>query len=212
LPQYHVVYDDHFSTVSNAASSGFLDDEVILSTVWDRLVEAGTERYLDDLDYDDRGRCQTLPELHDNWLSLAEHRVRAISRWQRRNRMFPLPPSPLARATGPVSAPEGDRDQDESDTAPAPLIVTALPPDLPPTLPDPPDLDLNAADTDLPSPGDEDDDDDALSLVSLPDDIDPDEFPFPEDDDSLPDLEEREDSDDESDEEDAQPMGRGQRC
>jgi len=59
-------------TVSNAGAGDFLNDEFILSTVWDRLVEAGCERYIDDLDYDSHGRRLPLPELSDEWLSPAE--------------------------------------------------------------------------------------------------------------------------------------------
>jgi len=71
-PQYHVVYDDQFSTVSNADSGNYFDDDVILMTVWDQLVEAGCKHYINDLDYDSRGHCLPLPELSDEWLTPAE--------------------------------------------------------------------------------------------------------------------------------------------
>jgi len=84
-PQYHVVCDNHFSTVSNAGAGVFLDEDVILSLVWHHLVEAGCERYIDDLDYNSQGHCLPLPELSDEWLSPAEQRLRELSRQQRRN-------------------------------------------------------------------------------------------------------------------------------
>lgn len=71
-PQFHCVYDDQFSTVSSVPISegGYLDDEVILTTVWDKLLKTGLERVLDD--EDEYGQRQPQPELSNEWLSPAE--------------------------------------------------------------------------------------------------------------------------------------------
>jgi len=92
---------------------------------------------------------------------------------------------------GDVQAPEGDGEPGESNTGPAPPVI--------------PDDATTRSDDRFPL---QDDDDDALSLVSLPEDIDPDQFPLPDDDDDpVPELSESDDK--ESDDESAQPTGRG---
>jgi len=78
LPQYHCVYDDQFLTVSDAAVGDFLTDDAIQSDVWERLVEAGCERIIDE-EFDAPGNRQNLPELSDEWLTPAEQRIRCIS-------------------------------------------------------------------------------------------------------------------------------------
>jgi hypothetical protein len=60
-PQYHVVYDDEFTTVPNAESGGLFNAERPFNAEqWQQLVEAGTERVL--VDDDDE-----LPPLHRDW-------------------------------------------------------------------------------------------------------------------------------------------------
>jgi len=44
LPQYHCVYDNQFSTVSDAVVGNFLTDDAIQLDVWEQLVEAGCKR------------------------------------------------------------------------------------------------------------------------------------------------------------------------
>ena len=77
-PQFHVVYDDLFTSVPNAENGGLFDIADFDADSWDRLVRTGLERYLDE-DGDDR-----LPSLHDSWLSPAERNLRTLTRHRRR--------------------------------------------------------------------------------------------------------------------------------
>jgi hypothetical protein len=68
-PQYHVVYDDLFSTVPNAESGGILDTDSFNADNWTRLITStGSERHVDQ-EFDERGNRVRLPELHDEWLT-----------------------------------------------------------------------------------------------------------------------------------------------
>jgi hypothetical protein len=86
-PQYHVVYDDEFTTVPNSESGGLLNGaRPFNADEWHRLVEAGIERVV--VDDDD-----VLPPLHRDWeLPLPP----------------PLLPPPAAPRAPAVTAPEGD--------------------------------------------------------------------------------------------------------
>jgi hypothetical protein len=84
-PQYHVVYDDEFTTVPNSESGGLFDpNRPFDADHWNCLVITGTERLVvSDED--------TLPPLHQDW--------------------NPPPPPPLLPGLPAVPAPEGDRIQ-----------------------------------------------------------------------------------------------------
>jgi hypothetical protein len=84
-PQYHVVYDDLFTTVPNYQNGGLLDLPSFDANSWNQLVTTGLERHLDSIEYDPRGR-QILPKLHDDWLLSVERRIRNDTRAQRRRR------------------------------------------------------------------------------------------------------------------------------
>jgi len=47
-PQFHCVYDDYFTTVPNAGSTGLFDPALFDADSWTRLLESGCERTLDD--------------------------------------------------------------------------------------------------------------------------------------------------------------------
>jgi hypothetical protein len=201
-PQYHCVYDDQFSSVSNAGAGEFINDDVLLHQVWDKLIESGYERVLEQ-EYDERGRLLPLPALSDDWLSPAERRIRDLSRYQRRDRTFPRDDR---RRTGPITAPEG-AGRNEPATGPMPPNVA-------------PNVDSPSRTRTPPTLTDETDDDD-LSLVSLPEEVDAEQFPLPDDlddddddediPDDMPGLEDRPDVEDESDDESAQPSRRTRR-
>ena len=196
-PQFHVVYDDQFSTVSSVPVGDELTDDLFLSTDWAKLVEAGCERVLDE-DFDERGHLIPTPELSDEWLTPAERRLRTLSRQRRRHHRMPR--VQLRTRPGPISAPEGEAASVESDTGPpAPPIVDALPPTLQPST-----ATTDDDESGLPAgPGDDD-----LSLISMPFEIDAEQFPLP--DEPSDDNEESED-DEESDDESTGPRGRGHR-
>ena len=54
-PQYHVVYDDLFTTVPNAESGGLLDLQNFNVASWNRLIESGLERHIDYVEYNRQG-------------------------------------------------------------------------------------------------------------------------------------------------------------
>ena len=74
-PQYHVIYDDLFTMVPNAESSGIFHDTPLTQDCWEQIVTSGHERIvaLDDLDLRPRGDpCNRQPSLHDDWLTPRE--------------------------------------------------------------------------------------------------------------------------------------------
>jgi hypothetical protein len=154
-PQYHVVYDDLFTTVPNAESGGLLEIQDFNATSWNRLIESGLERHIDDVEFDRQGR-RFLPELHDDWLTNFERRLRNDNRATRRRRRQAPADTPRTRRQQhpPTLNPEGD------EAVPAPILI--IPP-VPPPLNEPEqdsdnETEFDAAD----AQGDEDDD--ALSL------------------------------------------------
>ena len=58
-PQYHVVYDDHFSSVPNSEAGGIFHQQPLNSVLWDAHVTNGLERILDP--------DTPPPPLHDDW-------------------------------------------------------------------------------------------------------------------------------------------------
>jgi len=103
----------------------------------------------------------------------------------------------VQRRSGPVSAPEGDgqrRRVVESETDPLQPIVDSLP--------DNPDSDV-----DLRTRNSGDDNDaDPLSLLSLPEEVDANQFQLPDNaDDDVPELEDHLDSEDEDEDADGGP-------
>ena len=69
-PQYHVIYDDLFSSVPNAESSGLPSAPEFTGDFWRRLLETGLESVLPDADED------PVPTLHPDWLTDAERTAR----------------------------------------------------------------------------------------------------------------------------------------
>jgi hypothetical protein len=59
-PQFHVVYDDLFSTVPNAETGGLFDLERFQSQSWSHLIAVGSERYLEE-EFDERGNRVASP-------------------------------------------------------------------------------------------------------------------------------------------------------
>jgi hypothetical protein len=158
-PQYHVVYDDLFTTVPNAESGGLLDLQNFNADSWSRLIESGLERVIDDIEYDRRGR-RLLPELHDDWLTDFERRLRHDRRAIRRRRRQAPADTPRTRRQQhpPTLNPEGD------DAVPAPILID-------PPVPPPPEPDLEDSDNEnefdaADAQGDEDDD-----TLSLPEGV-----------------------------------------
>ena len=71
-PQYHVVYDDLFTTVPNAESGGIVQDTTFNQDMWSKLIKCGVERAIDE-DFNEEGnRVQHMPELHEDWLTPME--------------------------------------------------------------------------------------------------------------------------------------------
>lgn len=69
-PQFHVVFDDLFSTVV-AGTGGPFDTERFDAASWSKLVSTGLERYLEQ-ELDDDGKMLPLPPLQTEWTDSAE--------------------------------------------------------------------------------------------------------------------------------------------
>lgn len=98
-PQYHVVYDDQFTSVPNSDSGGIFQDRPFDADSWDELIRSGLEHIFDP---DNSNR----PPLHDDWLTPQEQAHRRHHREQRQ---------PLAAEPPPVLAPEGDSCENRRD-------------------------------------------------------------------------------------------------
>ena len=116
-PQYHVVYDDQFSTVPNAESGGVFHDVPFDSNRWAELLHTA-ERYVTHEDVFPADPRTNLPVLHDDWLTPAEQQHRNAHHHQRQLRIPERTPSVMAsegEETAPVpeepdppgQAPEG---------------------------------------------------------------------------------------------------------
>jgi hypothetical protein len=165
-PQFHCVYDDWYTTVPNAETGGILDLDQFRAESWAKLVESGSERSNEEPDYDSQGRRLPQLELHDEWLTPAERRLREQSRQARRHRQFP--PRPPDVHSVPLTAPEGEDDDDAVESA-----IGTVPSPAPPVVHLPgvqPQLDTDAiVETTV--------DDDERSLTSLPEGVTEDDIP-----------------------------------
>ena len=85
-PQYHVIYDDLFSTVPNAESGGTLEPELD-GPFWRKLIATGYESLLPDDDDD------PIPALNHDWLTDAE--LCARQRDHTPPRLHPSSPLPV---------------------------------------------------------------------------------------------------------------------
>ena len=61
-PQYHVVYDDLFTTVPNAENGGFFGVTGFNAESWETIVQSGLERYVDDEEDEHK-----IPPLSPEW-------------------------------------------------------------------------------------------------------------------------------------------------
>ena len=155
-PQYHVVYDDQFTTVPNAESGGLLDLPSFSEHSWTQIVTAGLERHIDSIEFDGSG-CRRLPELHNDWLTDLEIRLREHQRYDRRQRherrqlRHPHPPPQAPRGGLPAEIPNTPNQQEPIDVAEAA-----------PNIPD--EDDFVAGDI----PGSDEENNDELSLPDIP--------------------------------------------
>ena len=72
-PQYHIVCDDHFSSVSTDTST----PDHFTPERWAKLIETGYEMHLDVLEESDHHQ---LPSLSDDWLTIPERKLRQCRR------------------------------------------------------------------------------------------------------------------------------------
>jgi Reverse transcriptase (RNA-dependent DNA polymerase) len=102
-PQYHVVYDDLFTTVASTSATTFEETIGFPPDQWETLLTSGYDRHED---LDDAAPL----ELHDEWLSPAElaerHQLREARRLRRRILQTPLL-VPEGAQRPPLLAPEG---------------------------------------------------------------------------------------------------------
>ena len=177
-PQYHVIYDDLFSTVPNAGSGGTLEP-ALDGSFWHKLIATGYESLLPDDDDD------PLPDLHPDWLTDAELRTR--QRDHHPVRLDPSPPLPVPFPSGPPSVAGGtleppSQPSQPSQQQPRPNRSTSTAPEgaIPNPTPEGADDDMEIDFMDDPEPGSpdatEDDhendpnvDNDSHDLFRLPD-------------------------------------------
>ena len=76
-PQYHVIYDDTFSSVPNTKSGGINKEAEITAEHWKEMTIKGLERSLPDPDPE---LNETVPPLADEWLEPKEILNRNIRR------------------------------------------------------------------------------------------------------------------------------------
>ena len=105
-PQFHVVFDDKFTTVPNHEGGGLVDPSRFDADHWERIVETGLELYLDPEE-------PTLPDLDDSWLTPHERRIRLDRQQQRRARQA-APHTPIQPESAP---PEGGNSRVRSEAA-----------------------------------------------------------------------------------------------
>ena len=101
-PQYHVIYDDLFSTVPNAESGGMLKPELD-GPFWHKLIATGYKSLLPDDDDD------PIPVLHPGWLTDAE--LCAYQCDHTPARSHPSLPLPVPFPSVPPSVAKGTLDQ-----------------------------------------------------------------------------------------------------
>lgn len=114
-PQYHVVYDNLFTTVPNSDFGGLIDPHSFNPDHWARLLETGHDR-LAFQEFDDDGKPIPLPPLHNDWLTPLEqqHRDHVCAAHQR------LVHEQQQRLAQPLTVPEGEQVQrQETITEPA---------------------------------------------------------------------------------------------
>ncbi|MHA7927723.1 MAG: hypothetical protein ACX936_21195, partial [Marinobacter sp.] len=114
-PQYHIVCDDHFSTVPVQEGGQLIDPDSFNPDVWARLIETGYELHLDVVELRDDDGNLHLPPLNDDWLTDDERRLRRQrhAAIQARNRMrarqvriqHPHPPNPGGNGNPDQAAP-----------------------------------------------------------------------------------------------------------
>lgn len=79
-PQYHVVYDDFFTTVVNADNRVTLED-LEESIEWNEFLRTNSERYVEQ-EFDERNQPLPMPELQEEWLTPEELNERQLQREQ----------------------------------------------------------------------------------------------------------------------------------
>ena len=84
-PQFHMVFDDKFTTINNSEGAGLVEPTRFDADHWEHIVETGYEMYLDPFE-------PQVPDLDDTWLTPHERRIRLQRRDQRRARATVGPP------------------------------------------------------------------------------------------------------------------------
>ena len=68
-PQFHLVFDDKFTTINNPEGHGLVNPSRFDADSWERLIETGYEMSLD-------AEEDTIPQMDDSWLTPHERRMR----------------------------------------------------------------------------------------------------------------------------------------
>ena len=78
-PQFHMVFDDRFTTINNPEGHGLVNPSRFDADTWERLIETGYEMSLDPEE-------DFIPEMDDSWLTPHERRIRLDRQAVRRAR------------------------------------------------------------------------------------------------------------------------------
>jgi len=114
-PQYHVVYDDQFTTVPNAESGGVFSEVPFDADRWHDLLHSGVERHVSEDDVLPLDPRTCLPALHDDWLTPTERQHRNSQCRQHP----PVPPRHQLPSSDMASEGGGQREPEPAEVAPA---------------------------------------------------------------------------------------------
>jgi hypothetical protein len=93
-PQFHVVYDDLFSTVPNGETGGVVEEMAFNPHSWMKILETGWERNVDLVDGASSG-SRFVPSLDPEWLS-DEELPPSVTRHEREERIVRFPSLPVS--------------------------------------------------------------------------------------------------------------------
>jgi hypothetical protein len=101
-PQYHVVYDDLFTTVPNGEAGGILNDMPFDHRSWSQILESGWERRIDPVDEASSG-TRFVPSLDREWLS-DDELPPSVTDHENQPEQAAIPPEPPPPPAMPPSA------------------------------------------------------------------------------------------------------------
>jgi len=109
-PQYHVIYDDKFTSVPNSESGGILNDKEFTQSEWLSLIQTGSEKVV--IEPKTSVPLERAPSLHDDWLTDKEIHFRNQNRRNRQKQ------SQQQHHTAPPSSSSASSQQQNTSLSP----------------------------------------------------------------------------------------------